>query len=61
MTDFVIRSIEDVQRLWLKVREVPSRTEGRKHHHEEEYCLGVYLSALGRNGFLNYPFTLKRG
>jgi hypothetical protein len=61
MTERVIHSISDVQALWLKVREVPRRTEGRRHHHEEEYCLGVYLLALGRNGLLDYPFAVKGG
>ncbi len=60
MTDLLIRSIVDVQRLWLRVRDVPRRTEGRRHHHEEEYCLGVYLLALAGNGLLDYPFTVKR-
>ncbi|MGC2443496.1 MAG: hypothetical protein WA409_08930, partial [Candidatus Binatus sp.] len=60
MTDLLIRSIEDVHRLWLKVRDVPRLTEGRRHHHEEEYCLGVYLLALAGNGLLDYPFTAKR-
>jgi hypothetical protein len=60
MNDLVIHSIKDVQALWLKVREVPRRTEGRSHRHEEEYCLGIYLSALGRHGLLDYPFTVRR-
>ena len=61
MTEWVIRSIKDVQTLWLKVREVPRRTEGRRHWHEEQYCLGVYLLALSRHGLLDYPFAVKRG
>lgn len=61
MTERVIHSIRDVQALWLKVQEVSRRTEGRRHHHEEEYCLGVYLLALGRNGLLDYPFAVKGG
>jgi hypothetical protein len=61
MNGWTIRSIKDVQALWRKVREVPLRNEGRRHHHEEEYCLGVYLSALGRHGLLDYPFAVKRG
>ncbi len=60
MNGRTIRSIKDVQALWCKV-EAPRRTEGRRHHHEEEYCLGAYLSALGRHELLNYPFTVKRG
>jgi len=61
MTDWMIRSNKDVQTLWSTVQEVPRRTEGRKHSHEEQYCLGVYLLALGRHGFLDYPFAVKSG
>ena len=61
MTEWMIHSMRDVQTLWLKVREVPRRTEGRRHHHEEEYSLGVYLLALGRHGLLEYPLTVRSG
>jgi hypothetical protein len=61
MNERVIRSFDDVQALWRKVREVPRRTEGRRHHHEEQYCLGLYLLALGQHEFLDYPFTVRKG
>jgi hypothetical protein len=61
MNGWVIRSIKDVQKLWLKVREVTRRAEGHRHHHEEQYSLGVYLLALGRHELLEYPFTVKQG
>ncbi len=61
MTDKVISSISDVDALWRKVREVPRRTESRKHSYEEQYCLGIFLLALGRHGLLDYPFTVKQG
>jgi hypothetical protein len=61
MTDKVIGSISDVDALWRKVREVPRRTESRRHSHEEQYCLGIFLLALGRHGLLEYPFTVKQG
>jgi hypothetical protein len=61
MTDLVIRSDKDVQTLWNSVREVPRRSEGRRHYHQEQYCLGLYLLALGRHGLLDYPFTVRKG
>jgi hypothetical protein len=61
MTEWTIHSMRDLQTLWLKVREVPRRTEGRRHHHEEEYSLGVYLLALGKHGLLEYPLTVRKG
>jgi hypothetical protein len=61
MTDLMIRSNKDVQTLWSKVQVVVGRTEGRRHSHEEQYCLGVYLLALGRHGLLDYPFAVKSG
>jgi hypothetical protein len=61
MSDLTIRSYKDVQTLWSKVQGVPGRTEGRSHSHEEQYCLGVYLLALGRHGLLDYPFAVKSG
>ena len=60
VTDQMIHSIRALQTLWPKLREVPAQPEGRRHDHEEEYFLGVYLFALGRHGGLDYPFTLKR-
>ena len=60
MNDWVIRSFRDVQTLWLKVREVPRRTEGRRHYHEEQYSLGVFLLALSRHGLLDYPLVVNR-
>jgi hypothetical protein len=45
---------------WLKVREVPSRAEGRKSYHEEQFSLGLYLLALEGNGLLTYPFTVEQ-
>ncbi|MGO9060220.1 MAG: hypothetical protein ACLQU2_22995 [Candidatus Binataceae bacterium] len=54
------RSAEDVSRFWKKHRHVPGRADGREHHHEERFCLGLYLFALARHGFLGYPFTVKQ-
>lgn len=61
MSDLTIRFYKDVQTLWSKVQVVVGRTEGRRHSHEEQYCLGVYLLALGRHGLLDYPFAVKSG
>jgi hypothetical protein len=60
MKAWEIRSAKDVQALWLKVREVPGRTEGRNDRSEERYCLGVYLLALAQNGRLAYPFKVEQ-
>jgi hypothetical protein len=60
MKAWEIRSAKDVQALWLKVREVPGRTEGRNDRPEERYCLGVYLLALAQNGLLAYPFKVEQ-
>jgi hypothetical protein len=61
MSDLTIHSYKDVQTLWSKVQGGPGRTEGRKHSHLEQYCVGVYLLALGRHGLLDYPFAVKSG
>ena len=55
-----IRSFDDVKRLWSSVRSVPGRTGGRKHYHEEQYCLGLYLLALGTYELLAYPFQVAQ-
>src|ERR1700730_12489726 len=60
MKAWEIRSAKDVQALWLKVREVRGRTEGRNDRPEERYCLGVYLLALAQNGLLAYPFKVEQ-
>lgn len=49
-----------VAEFWLKVREVPSRADGRKSYHEEQFSLGLYLLALEGNGLLTYPFTVEQ-
>ena len=61
MTRWTIRSNRDVQTLWVDVREVPRRIDGRKHYHEERYALGVYLSALAQHGLLDFPITVEQG
>lgn len=61
MATWEIRSVRDVQSLWLRVREVPRRTEGRKDRPEERYCLGVYLLALAQQRLLAYPFKVEQG
>src|SRR6266704_3596519 len=55
-----IRLFDDVKRLWASVRSVPGRTGGRKHYHEEQYCLGLYLLALGTYELLAYPFQVAQ-
>ncbi len=55
------RSLDDIRRFWLKVRDVPRRTEGRSHKQYERYYLGLYLLALGDHRQLAYPLkTLER-
>lgn len=39
---------------------VPRRTEGRRMHHRERYCLVHYLSTLARSLLLTYPFRVKK-
>jgi hypothetical protein len=55
------RSVEDIQRFWAEVQIVPMRAEGRKHPHEEQWAVGLYLLLLGRHGLLSYPFRLDEG
>ena len=40
---------------------MPMRTEGREHFHEERYCVGLYLLALGTYRLLGYPFQVEQG
>jgi hypothetical protein len=56
-----IVSKASVEAFWLKVRDVPGRTEGRKDRPEERYCLGVYLLALAQHGLLDYPCNIEQG
>ncbi len=56
-----LESYDDVKRLWSSVRSMPGRTKGREHFHEEHYCLGLYLLALGYHRPLDYPFQIEQG
>jgi hypothetical protein len=53
-------SNKDVRRFWRSVCSVPWRTEGRKHHHEECYSLGLYLLALAEHDLLTYPLRVEQ-
>lgn len=55
------KSLYDVRRFWRNVRTVPRRTQGRQHHHEECYCLGLYLLALAEHQVLAYPLRIEQG
>lgn len=55
------RSAEDVSGFWDKYRTVPGRIDGRKRHHEERYCLGLYLLALADHDLLTYPLSVDEG
>jgi hypothetical protein len=55
------RSAEDVQRFWKKHQNVPRRIDGRKHHDEERFNLGLYLLALSDHGQLTYPLCIEQG
>jgi hypothetical protein len=55
------RSAGDVSRFWDKYRTVPGRIDGRKHHHEKYYCLGLYLLALADHDLLTYPLSVEEG
>lgn len=55
------RSLDDIQRFSGQVRSVPGRTQGRKHHHEEQYSLGLYLLALGEHALLTFPLRIEQG
>jgi hypothetical protein len=50
----------DVERFWREVRDVPRRTNGRKHYHEERFCLGLYLLALATHEMLEYPLRVEQ-
>lgn len=54
-------SLDDVQRFWLRVRDVPRRTEGRSHKQYERFYLGLYLLALADRGLLSYSLKSKEG
>ncbi len=38
---------------------MPGRTAGRKHHHYEQFSLGLYLLALAENDRLEYPLRVE--
>lgn len=55
------RSLDDVRRFWLGVRDVPRRTEGRSKKQYERYYLGLYLLALADHGLISYPLKGQEG
>ena len=58
---WTFRRRSDVQRFWREVHDVPRRTNGRKHCHEERFCLGLYLLALATHDLLTYPLHVEQG
>ncbi|HEY2107143.1 MAG TPA: hypothetical protein VGH29_15195 [Candidatus Binataceae bacterium] len=53
------RSAQDVSQFWDKYRNVPDRGEAREHHHEERFCLGLYLFALATHDLITYPLSVE--
>jgi hypothetical protein len=52
---------EDLRALLEQVdTEVPRRTQGRRQHHRERYCIVHYLRTLERNALLAFPFRVSR-
>lgn len=39
---------------------VPRRTEGRRSHHRERYCIARYLTALARSSLLKFPLRIEK-
>jgi hypothetical protein len=39
---------------------VPRRTEERRSHHRERYCIVRYLTALARHGLLEFPLKVEK-
>jgi hypothetical protein len=58
---WTFRRRSDVERFWRDVRDAPRRTNGRKHYHEERFCLGLYLLALATHHLLTYPLHVEQG
>jgi hypothetical protein len=58
---WTFRRRSDVERFWREVRDVPRRTNGRKHYQEERFCLGLYLLALATHDLLAYPLRVEEG
>ncbi len=55
------RSLDDVRRFWLMVRDVPRRTAGRTEKQYERYYVALYLLALADHGILPYPLKADEG
>jgi hypothetical protein len=55
------RSRDDVRRFWLRVREVPKRTDGRTPKQYERYYLALYLLALANRELLRYTVEVVEG
>jgi hypothetical protein len=51
-------SRDDVWRFWLRVRQVPKRTDGRTPKQYERYYLGLYLLGLANHELLSYPIVV---
>src|SRR5208282_5383610 len=58
---WAFRRRSDVERFWREVRDVPRRGNGRRHYHEERFCLGLYLLALATHDLLSYPLRVEQG
>src|SRR5208282_5092146 len=58
---WAFRRRSDVERFWREVRDVPRRGNGRRHYHEERFCLGLYLLALATHEMLSYPLRVEQG
>jgi hypothetical protein len=56
-----IRSARDARTFWLKVRDLPRRTEGRSPKEYERYYLRLYLLALAQRRILRYPLKVVEG
>jgi hypothetical protein len=57
--------VHDAADLERKLKEinlsVPGRTEGRRSHHRERYCLALYLQTLARHSLLPLPIRVVKG
>ena|SRR3984893_4019337 len=51
----------DLESKWKEIDlSVPGRTEGRKSHHRERYCLALYLRTRARHCLLPLPFRVMK-
>jgi len=59
--ELLFRNAEELERVLGELdSSVPGRTEGRRSHHRERYCVTRYLSTLSNSSLLSFPLKVLK-